>query len=144
MLWRQPVHDVDEFFRAYGAAFQARDLAAICSLWSFPAHIVSDAGDKVSAVVVPSPEAFSGPLQHILDMYGRVGCKRIVVRELDVDELSGSLRRATVKWGLVGLADLPLYDFTTSYLLARLEGKWRALSAVSHDEMKQYRRFIGR
>jgi hypothetical protein len=138
------VRDVDEFFRAYGAAFQARDLAAVCALWSFPAHIVSDGVDQVSAVVVPSAEAFRGPLEHLFDMYSRVGCKRIEVRALEVDELSGSLRRATVKWGLVGLADLPLYDFTTSYLLARLEGHWRALSAVSHDELKQYRRFIGR
>ena len=45
---------------------------------------------------------------------------------------------------LLGLAGLPLYDFTTSYVLARFDGKWRAVSAVSHDELKQYRRFVGR
>ena len=144
MLWRAAVDGVDEFFRAYGAAFEAGDVAAITALWVYPAHIVSDAGDQVTSVAVPSPEAFGKPLEHVLEMYRRVGCKRIAVRELDVEELSASLRRAVVTWGLVGLADLPLYDFTTSYVLARVEGRWKALSAVAHDEVKAYRRFIGR
>lgn len=136
--------DVEEFFRAYGAAFAAADVAGISALFAYPAHVVSDTGEQVSRVGIPSAEAFAAPLEQVLDMYRRVGCKRIRVADLDVEQLSPALRRAAVRWALHGLADLPLYEFTTSYVLARLDGRWRALSAVSHDEMKQYRRFIGR
>lgn len=136
--------DVEEFFRAYGAAFAAADVAAITALFAYPAHVVSDTGEQVNCVGLPDAEAFVAPLEQVLELYRRVGCKRIRVADLDVDALSPALRRATVRWALHGLADLPLYEFTTSYVLARLDGKWRAVSAVSHDELKQYRRFIGR
>lgn len=136
--------EVEQFFRAYAAAFDAGDVAAISALYAFPAHVTSDTGDTVHLVAIGSAEAFVAPLQQLLQLYRRVGCKRIALDDLDVEVLSGSLRRATVTWGLRGLADLPLYAFTTSYVLARLEGKLRVVSAVSHDEMTQYRRFIGR
>jgi hypothetical protein len=138
------MREVEAFFRAYAAAFEAKDLTAITALWAYPAQVVTDAGDGVHRVVMPSAEAFQGPLEQVFELYRRVGCKRIRVDALQVDELSGALRRGTVRWALHGLADLPLYAFTTSYVLARLDGQWRAVSAVSHDELAQYRRFIGR
>jgi hypothetical protein len=138
------VDDVRDFFKAYAAAFEAQDVAAIAALYAYPAHVASDLGAEVALTAVPSAEGFAAPLSNLLDLYRRVGCKKIRLLDLDVETLSPSLRRATAQWGLLGLADLPLYDFTTSYVLARFEGKWRAVSAVSHDEMKKYRAFIGR
>jgi hypothetical protein len=132
------------FFLDYAAAFEARDVAAITALYAYPAHVTSDVGDSVALIAIMGPEQFKGPLESLLEMYRRVGCKKIRLAELNVEQLSGRMRRATVRWGLVGLADLPLYDFATSYVLARFDGKWRITSAVSHDEMARYRHFIGR
>ena len=136
--------EVAEFFRAYADAFEQRDVAAIAALYAYPAHVASDVGDQVQLVAIPSADAFAAPLTSLLEMYRRVGCKRIALKDLDVEVLSPRLTRATVEWGIVGLADLPLYDFTTSYVLARFEQRWRVVSAVSHDELKAYRQFIGR
>lgn len=144
MLCPAAVDDVEEFFRAYAAAFEQGDTVAIAALYAYPANVASDVGDQVQLVAIPSAEAFAGPLAAVLELYRRVGCKRIALLDLDVEELSVRLRRATVRWGLKGLADLPLYDFVTSYVLARVEQRWRVVSAVSHDELKRYRAFIGR
>ena len=138
------MEDIEDFFRAYAAAVEARDVAAIAAAWAYPSQVVSDLGDRLQVVAVPDAGAFSGPLSGLLEHYRRVGCKRIRLLELKAERLSGSLCRAVVRWGLLGLADLPLYDFTTSYVLGRFDGRWRAVSAVAHDEQQQYRRFIGR
>jgi hypothetical protein len=136
--------ELRDFFLAYAEAFQAGDVAVISALYAYPAHVTSDVGDGVGVVAIPSREAFAEPLGSLLEMYRRVGCKKISLVELKVEELSPRLRRGTVRWGLLGLADLPLYDFVTSYVVARLDGKWRITSAVSHDELQRYRNFIGR
>jgi hypothetical protein len=138
------VNEVADFFLSYAAAFERRDVPAICALYAFPAHVASDVGEEVRLLAIPSAEAFVAPLGGLLEMYRRVGCKRIRVLDLDVESLSARLCRAVVQWGLCGLADLPLYDFTASYVLARFEHHWRVVSAVSHDELKAYRGFIGR
>lgn len=138
------MEELEDFFRGYAAEFEAGDVAAITARWLYPCHVTTDAVDGISAVAVPSPEAFHGPIHQVLELYRRVGMKRIRLLALDVDTLSAQLRRATVRWGLAGLADLPLYDFTTSYVLARRDGRWKLVSAVAHDELQAYRRFIGR
>lgn len=133
-----------ELFQAYAQAFEQRDVAAITALYAFPAHVSSDVGEAVQLMSIPSAEAFAAPLNGVLELYRKVGCKRIRIVDLDVHELSPRLRRVTVQWGLLGLADLPLYDFTTSYVVARVENGWRVVSAVAHDELQRYRQFIGR
>ncbi|MBL8957720.1 MAG: hypothetical protein JNK82_43495 [Myxococcaceae bacterium] len=138
------MQELEDFFDAYARAFEAQDVPAITARWAYPCHVTSDLVDALSVVAVPSAEAFEGPVRQVLELYRRVGVKRVRLLSLDVDVLSGQLRRATVQWGLVGLADLPLYDFTTSYVLGRFEGQWRLVSAVAHDELRAYRRFLGR
>ncbi len=138
------MEEIEDFFERYAAAFEAGDVAAITALWGYPCQVTNDLVDSVSTLAVPSAEAFRAPLQQTLELYRRVGMKRIALLDLQVEVLSSLLRRATVRWELRGLADLPLYDFTTSYVLARADGPWRLVSAVAHDELRAYRRFLGR
>ena len=144
MLEVRRVEELQDFFVAYAHAFEVADVPAITARWAYPCHVTSDLVDTLSVVAVPSAQAFEGPVRQVLELYRRAGMKRIRLLELDVEALSGQLRRATVRWGLTGLADLPLYDFTTSYVLGRFEGQWRLVSAVAHDELRAYRRFLGR
>jgi hypothetical protein len=138
------VTDVEDFFRTYGEAFAEGDVKAVVARYAFPAHVTSDTPEGVRLVAFGSPEQLEPPLANLCAMYRKVGCKKIRVLELDAQVLSAKLRRAVVRWGLVGLAELPLYDFVTSYVIARFDADWRVVSAVSHDEMARYRQFIGR
>lgn len=137
------MREVEAFFREYAATFEAMDERAIAALYAYPAHLVSDGGD-VALVAVASAEESAVKVRRLLEMYRTVGFRKAKVLALTVEELSPRLRRATVHCGLLGPADRPRYDFDASYVLARFEGQWKAVSAVSHNEMERYRAFLGR
>jgi hypothetical protein len=135
---------VEGFFRAYAAAFEARDVTAVSQLFAYPAHIATDFSAELRLVAIPSAEAFLPQLQALMDKYKRDGVKKIRVLNLTTTELSGRMCRADVHWGMLGLADLPLYDFDNQYVLGRLEQHWKIVSVASPNEMQRYRAFIGR
>jgi hypothetical protein len=135
---------VEDLFTAYARAFETQDAPAAAALYAFPAHITSDLGTEVRLAVVPSADAFLPLLQSLMEKYRRDGVKKIRALSLDADELSPRLRSVDVHWGLLGLADLPLYDFDNRYVVARFEQDWKIVSAVAPNEMMRYRAFIGR
>jgi hypothetical protein len=135
---------VDDLFTAYAHAFETQDAAAAAALYAYPAHLTTDMGTEVRLAVVPSAEAFLPMLNALMEKYRRDGVKKIRALSLDATELSSRLRTVDVHWGLLGLADLPLYDFDNTYLVARFEQHWRIVSSIAPNELARYRAFIGR
>jgi hypothetical protein len=135
---------VDDLFTAYARAFETQDAKAAAALYAYPAHVTSDMGTEVRLLVVPSAEAFLPMLNALMEKYRRDGVKKIRALSVDATELSSRLRTVDVHWGLLGLADLPLYDFDNTYVVARFEQEWRIVSSVAPNELARYRAFIGR
>jgi hypothetical protein len=135
---------VDDLFQAYARAFEGHDAPAAAALYAYPAHLTTDLGTEVRLTVVPSAEAFLPVLGSLMDKYRRDGVKKIRALSLEVTEQSPRLQRVDVHWGLLGLADLPLYDFDNTYGVARFEQEWKIVTAVAPNELSRYRAFIGR
>jgi hypothetical protein len=136
--------NVEELIAAYGQAFEAHDADAAAALWAYPAHVTTDLGGEVRLTVVPDAPTFLPMLRALMEKYRRDGVKRVRALSLDVKQLSPRLCQVSVHWGLLGLADLPLYDFDNVYTVARVEQEWKVVSAVSPNELPRYRAFIGR
>ena len=136
--------NVEELMAAYARAFEAHDADAAAALWAYPAHVTADLGSEVRLTVVPDQPTFLPMLHALMEKYRRDGVKRIRTLSLDVKQLSPRLCQVSVQWGLLGLADLPLYDFDNTYLVARFEQHWRIVSSIAPNELARYRAFIGR
>jgi hypothetical protein len=136
--------DVDALFSAYAKAFESHDAQGAALLYAYPAHVTSDFGSEVRLAPIPSADAFLPMLNALMDKYRRDGVKRIRALSLSVTELSPRIKQVTVHWGLLGLADLPLYDFDNVYTVARFDQDWKIVAAVSPNELPRYRAFIGR
>lgn len=136
--------NAEELFTAYARAFESGDAEAAAALYAYPAHVATDFGSEVRLTVVPDAATFLPMLRTLMEKYRRDGVKRIRILSLDVTELSPRLCQASVHWGLLGLADLPLYDFDNVYTVARMDQDWKVVSAVAPNELPRYRAFIGR
>src|SRR4051794_19652005 len=102
---------VEELFTSYADAFEAHDAEAAAALYVYPAHVTTDLGTEVRLTPLPSAEVFVPMLRALMEKYRRDGVKKIRALSLEERELSSRLRSVDVHWALLGLADLPLYDF---------------------------------
>jgi hypothetical protein len=133
----------EDFFDRYAQAFVARDARAIAAMFAYPVHMVSDS-QELQRVVYATPEQLGAGLTQLLAHYQRIGVKKVNRLTLDTDELSTRLLWADVKWQLVGVADLPLFDFDNQYVLGRFGAEWKALSVVAPNELQRLLQFMGR
>jgi hypothetical protein len=136
--------DLENLFAVYARAFETVDPAGAAALYAYPAHITTDMGAEVRLTAIASPDAFVPMLRALMEKYRRDGVKRIVNVSTTVTELSSRMRWVAIHWRMLGLADLPLYDFDNVYVVGRFEQEWKICSALSPNELQRYRAFIGR
>ncbi len=136
-----PTADIVSFFEDYANAFSARDIDRLADLFTYPGHVVSDAGQAV-LVPVPSRELWIPRLADLLSMYGGVGFAKAVVGRLDVKALSTNIVWADVHWELRNAVDALLYDFDTCYTVVRTADRWQIAQAISSNELAHYKEFL--
>jgi len=133
---------VDVFLRSYRTAFEHLDVAQIAAHFSFPLHVASDAREvAVGAVMaladwVPQVERLAGA-------YRTIGVRTAHPAETTIQAISPRLLQVRVRWRLLDAAAAVLYEFTTGYTLAEVQGDLRIV-ALAHDELPRLRRRLAR
>ena len=134
MAERSKIH---AFLDAYRAAFEARDVAAVADLFSYPCQVTDDA-DAVAVTTVPSREAWIPQLERLVAAYGAIGVHSAEILHAHVTELTPRLAQVTVRWTLSDEAGARIYDFDASYTLADL-GDGIRITAIAHNETVRLR-----
>ncbi|HYD52028.1 MAG TPA: hypothetical protein VEA99_05350 [Gemmatimonadaceae bacterium] len=135
-------HDTLLFLDSYRAAFERRDIDGIVDLFTFPCHVTGD-GEPASLEIASSREDFRPIIQRILDAYERIGLKSPTIESVWTDTISPRLAVVRVGWHLRNADEATLYEFTSVYTLAEVEGRLR-VSAVAHDELPKLRAALRR
>ena len=133
---------VNGFFESYRAAFEESNAPAITDLFTYPLHIISDAG-KISLTVIETRDDWIEQVGQLLDMYQAIGFSSAHILELAGTELSPRLIQAVVQWGLYDSAGGILYDFKAMYTLIMINDSLR-IAAISHDEIPKYQACLSR
>jgi hypothetical protein len=126
------------FIETYKTTFETFRAPDIVEHFAFPLHLTADIGDGVTLSVAPSKEQWTQQLEGLLAGYRKLGVSRSSVRSLDVTEVSPSVAQARVHWALRTAEDRPIYEFHSSYTLARFGDALRVV-AIAHDELPRLR-----
>jgi hypothetical protein len=129
--------DVQMFFDSYRAAFERREAAAIAEHFRFPLHVTGDAGE-VTAVSVPSLEAWIPQLERLLGAYTQLDVRTARMAETHTRRLSPRLAQTAVHWALENSAGKVVYEFDASYTLAASGGALK-ITAITHNEQLRAR-----
>lgn len=120
----EPATSVKAFFESYREAFERLDAAAIADLFAYPGHITSDAGEIV-LTPIPAKKEWIHQIEQLLATYRTIGFASARIIDLKPTELSPRLVQASVHWALRDGQGRDLYDFETTYMLARINGNFR-------------------
>lgn len=134
--------DIQAFFDSYRAAFERRDAAAIAGHFRFPLHVTGDAGE-VTAVAIPSVEAWLPQLERLLAVYAQLDVKTAQMREARTTRFSPRLAQASVHWALESSAGKVIYEFDSSYTLAGTAADLK-ITAIAHNEQLRAREALSR
>ena len=134
--------DVQAFFDSYRAAFERRDAAAIASHFRFPLHVTGDAGE-VTAVAIPSAEAWVPQLERLLAVYAQLDVKTAQMREARTTRFSPRLAQTAVHWTLESSAGKVIYEFDATYTLATT-GESLKITAIAHNEQLRAREMMAK
>lgn len=134
--------DVNRFFESYRTAFAALNAAAIADLFTYPLHIISDAGE-IFLNVIETRDDWIEQLDELLDNYRMIGFSSARILNLALNEFSPRLVQADIHWGLYDGAGGLLYDFKAMYTLVMIDDSLR-IAAISHDEIPKYQACLSR
>ena len=129
--------DVRAFFDSYRNAFERRDAAAIADHFRFPLHVTGDSGD-VTAVSIPSVEAWIPQLERLLAAYKQLDVKTAQMVEVRITRFSPRLAQAAVHWALESSTAKTIYEFDATYTLAGT-GASQKITAIAHNEQLRAR-----
>jgi hypothetical protein len=129
--------DIQAFFDSYRAAFERRDAAAIAAHFRFPLHVTGDSGE-VTAVAIPSVEAWIPQLERLLAGYAQLGVHTARMRETRTSRFSPRLAQVAVHWALETSAAKPVYEFDAAYTLVA-SGDALKITAIAHNEQLRAR-----
>jgi len=133
---------VRAFFTTYCSAFIRQDAPAIVGHFADMIHVASDTGDDVSVRVATAGE-WRKTIDHLLETYRTIDFGWAEAIALATDALSPRLVQVRVRWSLQDRARQPLYEFDALYTLARHTETFR-ITAIAHNEIPQYRRYLGK
>ena len=133
-------HDTLKFLDSYRAAFERGDIDEIVDLYTFPCHVTGEpspsnglSGSPSALQVAESRDGWKPVIRHMLESYRRVGVKTMAIESVWTDEISPRLAVVRVGWHFKGGDGSTLYEFTSVYTLAEVDGRLR-VTAVAHDE----------
>ena len=124
--------DIQAFFDSYRNAFERREPAAIADHFRFPLHVTGDAGE-VTAVSIPSVEAWIPQLERLLTVYKQLDVKTAQMVEVRITRFSPRLAQAAVHWALESSTAKTIYEFDATYTLAGT-GASQKITAIAHNE----------
>ena len=129
-------------FTTYCSAFIRQDAPAIARHFANSIHVTSDTGDDVTVHVSTAAE-WRKTIDHLLGMYRAIDFGWAEATALRCEVISPRLVHAHLHWLLQDRGRQPLYEFDALYVLARHTDTFRII-AVSHNEIPQYRRYLGK
>ena len=132
--------DIQAFFDSYRAAFERRDAAAIAEHFRFPLHVTGDSGE-VSAVAIPSVEAWIPQLTRLLAGYAQLDVKTAQIRDARTTRFSPRLAQAAIHWALESSAGKAIYEFDATYTLAATSDEFK-ITAIAHNEQLRAREML--
>jgi hypothetical protein len=106
--------DVDHFLNSYKRAFDEFDHRGIAGHYHYPSLLAS--ADSAEAFV-DRAEA-ERRFKSVCDNHRRIGYKRAVMVDSDVEVITDNLCRVTVLWKFLNDADDPVVEFVCTYTLA--------------------------
>jgi hypothetical protein len=124
--------DIQAFFDSYRDAFERRDAGAIADHFRFPLHVTGDAGE-VTAVAIPSVEAWIPQLERLLAVYKQLDVRTAQMVDVRITRFSPRLAQAAVHWALESSAGKTIYEFDATYTLAGT-GASQKITAIAHNE----------
>lgn len=131
----------DAFLRSYRTAFEQLDVDQIAAHFSFPLHVASDAG-KIAVEAVPTLADWLPQVERLVGAYRTIGVRSAHPQEASIQAVSPRLLQVRVRWHLRDGAGAELYEFTTGYTLAEIQGDLRIV-ALAHDELPRLRARLG-
>ena len=133
--------EIHRFFDDYRATFTRYDSGALADLFAFPLHVVSDT-ESITPTSIASRDDWLGVLGGLLDAYRTLGVSDGELLEFDVTEVTPRLASVRARWELRREDGGAIYDFTSVYTLATIDGAWR-VAAIAHDELPKLQAALG-
>jgi ketosteroid isomerase-like protein len=124
-------NDAVQAFRAYSRAFQALDARSVATFFHEPAIAIFP-GHGVHAL--PDAAAVERAYAGVMTGLPAQGYRQTELRQLDTRRLADDLVEVSGTGAWIGEAGQELSRFGMTYLLRRVEGRWRIVVASVHDE----------
>ena len=122
--------DIGTFFERYAERYMASDVGSVSAMYEAPMLAVREG----RAIHLPDRAAVDEHLAGLMTAYRSAGAARADITELETTTLGKYGAMATVRWHVVDEGGALLRDFRTTYHLLRVDGAWRILSYINHDE----------
>ncbi|MDJ0921092.1 MAG: hypothetical protein QNI84_08180 [Henriciella sp.] len=122
--------ELDAWCASYTAAFSAYDAAAVSSHWAFPALILQ--GEH--RIVFDTEAKFTRNTTNLLDFYRRQKVDRAERVLLEASPMGKRATTMRVEDRMLTPGGDLIATWQASYVLQKLSGAWRAVSAVADGE----------
>jgi len=122
--------ELSEWCQSYVTAFSAYDVSGIEDHWAFPALIIHGR----TRMVFKSAEHFSRNTSALLSFYKRQGVVRADRKLVSCLMMNSDVAAMTVSDRMIDAAEQEIVSWRAAYVLQRIDGGWRAVSAVADGE----------
>ena len=123
--------ELDAWCQSYVTAFAAYDAEAIAAHWTFPA-LTTQTGRSFA---FKSAEHFASNTDKLLGFYKRQRVHKAVRRVLEILPMSDDAVAMTVQDEMRDPEDALIVSWTAAYVMQRVDGAWKAVSAVADGEV---------
>lgn len=128
-----------EFLSSYRKAFASKDADAVAAHFFEPMLVYSEG----NAVLFQNRQVAAAAITDLLSVYDRMGMRNAEVTSTDAVLRESDVEIILVNWTLHGDKAQKLVSFKTSYtLITDHKHVPRCLSAISHNEMLEIRKFL--
>lgn len=127
--------EAHEFFARYRKALADFDHRRLCRFFDYPNMVIEENDTHITV----EEQAMQAYIAKRLDFYRDKGVTEPRVLSLIQTEPSDWLIQASVTWGLYGENNKPLVRFHATYTLKQIEGEWKIVFVIAHDEPRAFR-----
>jgi ketosteroid isomerase-like protein len=124
---------IHALIESYRTAFERLDAAAIADHFVYPCHITGDA-EEIALIPMATRQDCIAAVQKVLAMHRQLGAPSGRIHDLSITELSPRLAQASLRMEALDSAARTLYDFESTYTLAKIQGAWR-IAAIAHNQI---------
>jgi hypothetical protein len=124
--------EIREFFERYRSAFDELDGSAVARLFTVPSGIAT----RRAYTHWPTYEAIERNMTALCDLYRANGYRSASFNPSSIIAQGDDFAIADILWRIERTADLPAWEFHTTYNLMRTPDGWRVLLCTAYEEQR--------